>query len=383
MRFEAGGPAEGLRLILRGYALAGHQAEVATLDPPGTDFQQVPATVHALGRNTFGYGYSPALATFLRREAHRFDGTVVHGLWQYHGLAALQQLRGRHRYAVFPHGMLDPWFNRAYPLKRLKKLPYWLLVERRLLAGAHAVLFTSETEARLARTSFPGAHWHAAVVPYGTAGPPGNAAEERLAFEERVPELTGKPFLLFAGRMHAKKGCDLLLNAYADVQRTSNLPHLLMAGPDETGISAELKALAARLNLQDRVLWPGMLTGAAKWGAFRSADAFVLPSHQENFGIAVAEALSCGTPVLISDQVNIHKEISDSGAGLVEPDTQEGTTQLLQRWAALTGGKREHMGYMAEQCWRKHFDSAGTSRAIVRLFQGDGKELAPSAAAER
>ena len=369
MRREAGGPAEGLRLMLRGYCRDGHEAEVATLDPAGTDMDDVCAQLHPLGRKTFGYGYSAAFSEFLREEAHRFDGIVVHGLWQYQGLAALRQLRGRHRYAVFPHGMLDPWFNRHYPLKRLKKLPYWFLVERDLLRGADAVLFTSSAEAQLARTSFPGSQWRAEVVPYGTLGPQGDRAANLQAFTERVPALKGRPFLLYAGRMHEKKGCDLLLTAYSELRRKLDLPCLLMAGPDETGLTVTLQAMAAEHGLQDDVLWPGMLTGAAKWGAFAAADAFVLPSHQENFGIAVAEALSCGTPVLISDQVNIHGDVTASNAGLVEPDTLDGVRRLLRRWATMSPAEHGEVRKRAYSCWRNRFDSAGTSRAIARLFQ--------------
>ncbi|WP_419804557.1 glycosyltransferase [Terriglobus sp.] len=387
MRREAGGPAEGLRLLTQGYREEGHEAEVATLDPPATVAPDVLAPVHALGRKTFGYGYSPALAEFFRAEANRFDGIVIHGLWQYQGLAALRELRGRHRYAVFPHGMLDPWFNRAYPLKLLKKIPYWLLVERKLLAGADAVLFTSSAEARLARTSFPGPRWRSEVVPYGTLGPQGDPASNRVAFVERVPALKDRPYLLFAGRMHEKKGCDLLLRAYAEVRRKTDLLCLVMAGPDETGLSSTLRAVAAEEGLDDFVFWPGMLTGAAKWGAFQSADAFVLPSHQENFGIAVAEALSCGVPALISDQVNIHGDVSASDAGLVEPDTLDGTVRLLRRWAALSDAERNVMRAKALQCWRNRFDSAGTSRAIVRLFQerrkGPASEGPPDGMQER
>ena len=369
MRREAGGPAEGLRLLLRGYLQEGHEGEVATLDPVGTEIQDVLAPMHTLGRKTFGYGYSPELANFFETEAGRYDGIVIHGLWQYQGLAALRALRGRHRYAVFPHGMLDPWFNRTYPLKLLKKVPYWMLVERDLLAGADAVLFTSSAEARLARTSFPGARWRAEVVPYGTLGPQGDATANRAAFIDRIPALKDRPFLLFAGRMHEKKGCDLLLRAYAEVRRKIDLPPLVMAGPDETGLTRTLQAMAAEQKMENHVLWPGMLTGAAKWGAFHAAEAFILPSHQENFGIAVAEALSCGTPVLISDQVNIHGDISASHAGLVEPDTLEGVVQLLRRWAGLSNTERDGMRSNAVQCWRNRFDSAGTSRSIARLFQ--------------
>ena len=141
-----------------------------------------------------------------------------------------------------------------------------------------------------------------------------------------------------------------------------------MAGPDEVGLTPKLQALAVEQGVADRVIWPGMLAGDAKWGAFRAAEAFVLPSHQENFGIAVAEALSCGTPVLISTEVNIHGDVSACGAGQVEPDTLGGTEALLRRWAAVTPEERVEMRERALLCWRSRFDSAGTSRAIAALF---------------
>lgn len=370
LRRESGGPAEGLRRIVAGYVADGHAAEIATLDPLGTAAQDLPVPVHALGTAVHGYGRSLRLRSWLRENAGRFDGVVVHGLWQYQGMAALEELAGRHRYAVFVHGMLDPWFNRTYPMKRLKKLPYWLMVERRVLERAERVLFTSTVEAELAPQSFPLSRWRPQVVPYGTAGPGGDEGAQVGAFLERVPQVTHKPFLLYAGRIHEKKGCDLLLRAYAAVSRERALPVLVMAGPDEVGLSPKLQAIAMAEGVADKVLWPGMLTGDAKWGAFRAAEAFVLPSHQENFGIAVAEALSCGTPVLISTEVNIHGDVSACGAGLVQPDTLEGTVALLRQWAAVEQEDRAAMRLRAFECWRSRFDSAGTSRAIAKIFAG-------------
>lgn len=368
MRKESGGPAEGLRSIVDGYLRDGHSAEVATLDPPHQAIKDMPVPVHALGTDVHGYGRSPRLRPWLRENAGRFDGAVVDGLWQYHGASALAELPGRLPYVVFPHGMLDPWFNRTYPLKRLKKLPYWLAIERRLLSNAYRVLFTSKVEALLAPTSFPWSRWQPEIVPFGTPGPPDEAAAECAAFVERVPEGRAS-FLLFAGRMHEKKGCDLLLRAYAVVSREAQLPLLLMAGPDEVGLTPKLKELARQEGVANRIVWPGMISGAAKWGMFRSAEAFVLPSHQENFGIAVAEALSCETPVLISDQVNIHGDVSEFDAGYVQPDTLDGTISLLRQWAQTSQQDRLQMQGRARQCWAQRFDSAGTSRAIAAIFE--------------
>jgi glycosyltransferase involved in cell wall biosynthesis len=111
-----------------------------------------------------------------------------------------------------------------------------------------------------------------------------------------------------------------------------------------------------------------MLTGDAKWGALRACEAMVLPSHQENFGVVVAEALACGRPALISNQVNIWPEIRDSGAGLVEPDTLEGTRSLLTRWFALSGPERAAMSERALAAFAAQFSMRNCALALRDLF---------------
>jgi glycosyltransferase involved in cell wall biosynthesis len=130
--------------------------------------------------------------------------------------------------------------------------------------------------------------------------------------------------ILFLGRIHEKKGCDLLLRAWKEVlssgMRNISDIHLVMAGPADHAYGAEMKELAGKLGIGTRVTWTGMITGDLKWGSLRAADAFILPSHQENFGVSVVEALACGVPVLISNKVNIWREIEEDNAGLVEND---------------------------------------------------------------
>jgi glycosyltransferase involved in cell wall biosynthesis len=160
---------------------------------------------------------------------------------------------------------------------------------------------------------------------------------------------------LFLSRIHEKKGCDLLLQAFARVAAVEPDLHLVLAGPDQTGWVARLQALAEEQGIAGRVTWPGMLRNDMKWGAFYAAEAFVLPSHQENFGIAVAEALGCGLPALISDKVNIWREVESSGAGLVAPDTLAGTRELLEQWLALAPERRAAMGAAARELFMRRF----------------------------
>jgi glycosyltransferase involved in cell wall biosynthesis len=266
--------------------------------------------------------------------------------------------------------MLDPWFKRNYPLKHLKKLMYWQWAEYRLLRDARAVLFTSEEERVQARQSFRRYRAREVVVDYGTSAPPVDAERLRELFLSEYPSLRGKRLLLFLGRVHEKKGCDLLIEAFARIAESNNLLQLVIAGPDQTGWVAKLKVLARALNVSDRVTFAGMLRGESKWGAFYASEAFVLPSHQENFGIAVAEALGCALPVLISDKVNIWREVEADGAALVAADTAEGTERSLRRWLTLSESERAGMRTRAAQSFARRFTADVTAHSLIKVIQG-------------
>ena len=368
---QGGGPMEGVRQ--RGLRLRelGHSVEVLTLDDPQAAFvNSFPLPVHAMGPGKGSYQYSAKLQPWLLAHARSYDAIVVNGIWQYHSFGAWRALaRMGVPYFVFTHGMLDPWFKRSYPLKHLKKWLYWPWGDYRVLRDAQAVLFTSEDERVLARQSFWLYRAREAVVSYGTKSPPTHAAQLRAQFLAAHPDLQGKRVLLFLSRIQEKKGCDLLIEAFAKVADQAPTLHLLMAGPDQTGWVAELKALAQARGVASRISWPGMLQGDTKWGAFYSAEAFVLPSHQENFGIAVAEAMGCGLPVLISDKVNIWREIQADGAGIVNSDTVEGTVQTLKQWLGMKPDAQQAMGLQAKRSFEARFTvdaMAASLLAIVR-----------------
>ena len=362
---------EGTRQTSEALAQMGQHVEIASADDPAAPWlRDLGFTVHALGPGRSGYCYAPRMIPWLRENAPRFDAVIVNGLWQHPGLAVRRALRGTGTpYFVYTHGMLDPWFKRTYPLKHLKKSLYWPWGEYRVLRDAQAVLFTCEEEKLLARQSFGLYRAREVVVSYGTVGPVGDAAAQKAAFLTRYPELRGKRILLFLSRIHVKKGCDLLIDAFARVTRFDPSLHLVMAGPDQTGLRPDLERQAESLGVADRITWPGMLAGDMKWGAFRAAEAFVLPSHQENFGIAVAEALACGLPALISNKVNIWREIDEDGAGLVAEDTQEGAQHLLQEWLALPAEAREGMGRRARACFQARFDIRIAAENLLKALR--------------
>lgn len=361
-----------LRQLAVNYQAIGVEMEVVTLDDPGEQFlKELAFPVHALGPSGRNL-YSSRLMAWLKSNLYRFDMVVVNGVWLFHGVAVwLTATKQEVPYVVFTHGALDVFFKKRYPLKHLKKLMYWPL-QYRVLRGAATVLFTSEAERKAALESFSPNDYATLVLPYGTNRPNGDAAMQKEAFWAVAPQLRDRRFLLFLGRLHEKKGCDLLIEAFGNVAARWPDISLALAGPDQMGLRATLEARAHEMGIGDRVIWPGMLSGNAKYGAFRAAEAFVLPSHQENFGIAVAEALACGTPVLISDQVNIWREIQEDRVGLVEPDTLAGTQDLLVRWFSMPEDERARMAARTERTFEQRFSlrrSAETLDALASVYQ--------------
>lgn len=209
----------------------------------------------------------------------------LHGLWDAGSLFAERMLaESRMRFVLSPRGMLEPW---AISHKRLKKKIFTLLCMRELFARVELLHATSESEAESLR-SF-GLRQPIAVIPNGIEGPP--AAEAAFAGAH-----TERPRLLYLGRLHVKKGLENLLEAWAMVRPAGW--SLAIAGIDEGGYQRRLESRAAELRIIETVEFPGPLFGAAKWRFLASGDAFVHPSFSENFGIAVAEAMVGGLPVI-------------------------------------------------------------------------------------
>lgn len=161
----------------------------------------------------------------------------------------------------------------------------------------------------------------------------------------------------------------MLISAFAQLALTEPDLHLVMAGPDEAGWKSHLEEQATRSGIANRITWTGMLQGDEKWGAFYSAEVFCLPSHQENFGIVVAEALACGKPVLISNKVNIWREIEADKAGFIQNDTLDGTSKMLGQWLALSPESKLQMQKAARQCFDARFRIDRVANSLVNILQ--------------
>ena len=365
---SVGGVATSVLALSRGLARRGHKIDIVVLDDPSaTWIANVDLTVHALSSGLTSYRYSRALLPWLREHGGDYDRVIVNGIWQYLSFAAWRRYAGSSiPYHVFPHGMLDPWFKETFPLKHLKKWLYWPWAEYRVLRDAAGVIFSSEEERLQARKSFRLYRAREKVSPLGVEASPilPNAKSEFLS---RYSQLQNTRNLLFLGRLHPKKGCDILLDAFARLSSRESTS-LILAGPDQIGWEKDLRRQVESLNLTDRVVFTGMLQGVMKQGALASADALVLPSHQENFGISVVEALAAGVPVLISNRVNIWREINADCAGYIESDDLEGTSRLLQRWIDTRPAEREAIRRSARRCFDQRFEIDRAVDSLLRIL---------------
>jgi glycosyltransferase involved in cell wall biosynthesis len=420
---RGGGVIEGILRVSRHHQEQGHEVELLSLDQPDAPWvQECPVTTAALGVKASSYGYSPKLVPWLHQNARRFDAVVINGLWQYSSFGVWRALRRKTEsgnagnkkaesgkaemlkktrgidngsdfsvsasqrfssrptfppYFVFPHGMLDPWFKRRYPLKHLKKWLYWPWAEYRVLRDARAVFFSNPTERELAKKSFWLYRCREAISGFGVSWPEGIEQTQLKSFLKAFPSLNGHKLFLFLSRIHEKKGPDLAIRAFGELQRT--MPdklenyRLVMAGPAASEeYLRELQRLEQQVCEPGTVCWTGMLPVDQKWGAMRSAEAFLLPSHQENYGLAVAEALSCRLPVLISKEVNVWQDVVGDEAGLAEPDNVEGTCRLIERWMDLPTERKTEMRQAAEKCFESRFEASRKAAEMIEIFHQHG-----------
>jgi glycosyltransferase involved in cell wall biosynthesis len=373
---HGGGPIEAIHQTVRELQPRGHENEIVCVDLPDSPWlADVECQVHALGPAATSYRYSARTAGWMEANLARFDAALVHSVWQHPGHALSRAARKvQVPYFVYTHGSLDPVHKRVFWMKHPQKMVMWVLKERCFLERSTGVFYTCEEERDLALNSF----WprlsgtNAAIVPYCTGEPPTNVERQKAEFRNSFPVVKDRPFLLFLSRLHPKKGPDLLLSAFAAARKKYPDHLLMMAGPGSDTYVKALQRQAENEGLKDVVLWPGMLRGDLKWGAFRTADAFVLCSHQENFGIAVVESLACRLPVLTTNRVNIWKTVADSNAGYIGTDTVESCSDMLEQWAELSVPEKNTMRQNARQCFETHYSAKQAAETLLQLFATRG-----------
>jgi glycosyltransferase involved in cell wall biosynthesis len=367
---ETGDVARAVISLSKGLQQHGVQTEIVALDKPDSPWlRDQSVAVHSLGEGLTNYRYSRALSNWLRKNGDKFDCVVVHGIWQHQSFAVWQRFhKTATPYFVFPHGMLDPWFKRTFPLKHVKRWLCWPWGDYRVLRDAAGVIFTSEEERSRARRSFWLYRAKEKISPLGIEEPRRAGSEARHLFVAKFPEIEKTRMLLFLGRIHPKNGCDLAIDALPR-RASEDQVTLVLGGPDQGSWTQQLREHVARMDIAPRVTFAGMLEGALKRGAFENADAFILPSHHENFEVSVIEALSFGLPVLISDRVSIWREIVADHAGFVESDNLAGTTRLIERWLHTSPDEQDLMRVNARNCFLRRFEINRAAASLLAILR--------------
>ena len=320
-----GGPVNALKGLAEAQAALGHSVTVLSGGTCGTVSPIENVKLELLSSGVKRFGWSRTLKE--RISALVTTSDIVHGhmVWDHVVLeAARAARRAETPFILRTCGNIESW---SVSNKRFKKLLYW-----HLLGGPlrEAAFFHYTSEMERANSTALGGSSPSAVIPIGVL-PEMIRPADPDAFHRGFPQTQGKRIVLFLGRIHPKKQPALLLQAFAEVAKQDPTVHLVFAGPDEGTYTAHLRVEATQQGISDRVSFLGELGTDAAREAYAAAAVFVLPSHQENFGIAIVEAMAAGRPVIVSDRVGLAKEISDAGAGLViSPDQPNLTNALLE-----------------------------------------------------
>jgi len=366
---RVGGPIEGIRQLYKYYKkynIIAHILCSDRFDEKHTKDKSLPK-IYALGPDILTFGYNPKLFNWLKRNIKRYDFVIINGIWQYHNYAVWKIAKKNGiPYYVIPHGMLDPWFNYNYPLKFIKKKLYWWIIQYWVLKNAKKILFTTKEEAKLAKKSFIPFPKNCMTMGYGISGY--KKTGEKNQFKMKYPNLNKKKILLYLSRIVEKKGLDLLIHAFNQIKE--NKIHLVIAGNNQNDYAQNIKDLIKKKKLENFISWVGPLYGQIKWDALKSANLFCLPSHQENFGIVIAESLSCGTPVLITNKINIYNIIKKYNAGFVNNDTIKGTLISLNKWKKITKTRNySKITRNAKNCFKENFQSEKVVQKLVKIFK--------------
>lgn len=359
---------EACRLLTVGLLRQGQDVEVATLSQPVNPWTQAwPCKVHCLGPSFTRYLYSPRLIPWLIANASNYDALVVHNMYRYIGYGVWRASRTTgSRYYLFTHGMLAPWFK-TQRVKHLKKRFFWKLAGHRMFRDAAAVLYTAEEEKAVAKLSYSPYECEERVVGLGIADPAGAIQPDVSQFREAAHVPDGVGYVLFLGRVTAKKRVDLLIQGFA-AAFPEDATRLVIAGPDENGLTSRFSKLPEALALGERLVWTGHLGEKEKWSALAGADALAMISHTENFGIALVEAMAMGVPVLTTRKVDIWREIADHRAGFTASDDLDGATQVLVRWRALPAADKQAMRRNARELFVRSFDIDRVTKRLVELL---------------
>ncbi|MHC5765041.1 MAG: glycosyltransferase [Nostoc sp.] len=331
--WQFGGPVLSVSQLCEGLAALGHEVEVFTSNAglnnqPELPLNQ-PVTRNGVKVTYFqqepGMGiHCPGMEQAVTARAREFDIIHITGVWQRTSGAACKA--AKHQgvpYVVSPRGALGPY---SWQQKTAKKILYYLWQERFNMTNAAAIHYTSKQELQECLwLKLPGKSF---IIPNGLNTEFWQPALEEAKIWRKSQNLSEDDFVLLnVGRLHHKKGLDLLPQALAPLRNLNW--RMIFVGGDDDGTKAKLQQQFQAANLLDRVIFLERCEPKILPAIYCAANLFVLPSRHENFGNVIVESLACGCPVLISDKVGLHDEVAEGGVGWVRSRVASEWTEAI------------------------------------------------------
>lgn len=321
-------------------------------------------------------GYSSRMESGVQ-ETLKGEAKVIsqHGLWLHYGRVAMRVgRRERIPVIIHPHGMLEPWALKRSAWKKQLTGRLW---EYENLRGAACLRVTSTKELQSVRDF--GLKNPVALIPNGIDVEDYTSLPTTAEARALLPELTAKRVLLFLSRVHPKKGLAMLLRAWHILGPANEGWQLAIAGPDQKGHTDELRQLANELGLAEKVVFLGPLYGEKKLAAYKLSDLFVLPSFSENFGIAVAEALAAGLPVMTTDGTP-WEDLMKHGCGWCVKATSESLAESLREAISLSKERLAAMGLRGREWMAQEFSWERLAAQMIEVCEWTVEGTDPSSA---
>jgi len=309
------------------------------------------------------YAFSPDLAKWVARQVNQYDILHFHGIYLHGFVSAVPRARRCGiPYIVRPMGQLARWSMRQ---GRLRKMTYLRFVGRRLINGASAIHYTAQVEREEAEQL--GIRAPGVVIPLGV-DEDDLKLPTRGAFREKHPQIGDRKIILFMSRLHPVKGLELLIEAVRSLSTSRGDFVLVIAGEGDKAYEEKMRDMVRSFGLSGRTIFAGFVDGAEKRALLADSDVFVLPSYQENFGMAVVEAMAAALPVVISEHVNIHCEIAAAGAGTV---TSCDPSQIATHLRKLLDEEplRQRIGRSAKCLVEENYRWHRIGPKVVQLYQ--------------
>ncbi|MEI6381692.1 MAG: glycosyltransferase [Cyanobacteriota bacterium ELA615] len=342
---DFGGPPYSVTQLAEYLFWEGIDSHLFTLDYPNRGIQLTTNNVKihsylADKPSQYFYGFHPFANSSLQQIASsELDIIHNHGLWLFPNLYARQAAFNNNLpLLTSPRGMLESW---SLSNSWFKKLPAWLLYEHKNLSQASVLHATSEEELKsIRKLNF---RQPVALIPNGILLPDLSKLPPREILENTFPELKSKKWLLFLSRIHPKKGVDNLIFLWRELKEYFPDWHLILAGSDLNNFQRKLEKMITQLGLQQNITFTGMLSGDYKAAALANAELFILPSHSENFGIAIAEALSYQVPVITTKKTP-WQDLANYECGWWVEDNLPALKEAMVSALELSDSERKLMG---------------------------------------